>query len=127
MLQDADANLRPQQARSHNAAVVRNLADTVLEFAEALNNNTLQESLLPRMEAVSSVDTPAANIAATLGSADHQAQSEPVAMNTDMADQGLQPQQTMLTDTVHHNTAPLSLISNTSNETFAFGPPAILR
>lgn len=48
VMKGADATLKPPQARSHNAAVVRNVADTVLEFAEALNNNSLHRSTLPK-------------------------------------------------------------------------------
>lgn len=50
MVQGADATLKPPQARSHNAVIVRNVADTVLEFAEALNQNNLYSSSLPRFE-----------------------------------------------------------------------------
>ena len=46
-MQGADATLKPPQARSHNAVIVQNVADTVLEFAEALNHNSLRDSSLP--------------------------------------------------------------------------------
>ncbi|KAL3144907.1 hypothetical protein ABBQ32_003417 [Trebouxia sp. C0010 RCD-2024] len=49
----ADATLKPPQARSHNAVIFRTVADTVLEFAEALNQNQLHSSSLPRFEALS--------------------------------------------------------------------------
>lgn len=52
-LQGADATLKPPQARSHNAVIFKTVADTVLEFAEALNQNQLHSSSLPRFEALS--------------------------------------------------------------------------
>ena len=53
ILQGADATLKPPQARSHNAVIFRTVADTVLEFAEALTQNNLYSSSLPRFEALS--------------------------------------------------------------------------
>ena len=64
MLQGADATLKPPQARSHNPEIVRNVADTVLEFAEALNNNSLRDSSLPRFVPDASDEVPAAATAA---------------------------------------------------------------
>lgn len=70
-LQGADATLKPPQARSHNAVVVKNVADTVLEFAEALNNNSLHSSTLPKFVPTTSEEValePAAT-ASTAGAA----------------------------------------------------------
>lgn len=53
VVKGADATLKPPQARSHNAVIFRTVADTVLEFAEALNQNQLHSSSLPRFEALS--------------------------------------------------------------------------
>ncbi len=64
ILQGADATLKPPQARSHNAVIVRNVADTVLEFAEALNTNSLHDSSLPRFVPDASDEEPPAAAAA---------------------------------------------------------------
>ncbi|KAL0025699.1 hypothetical protein WJX77_005331 [Trebouxia sp. C0004] len=73
VMKAADATLKPPQARSHNAAIVRNVADTVLEFAEALNNNSLHDSSLPCFVPDASDEVPAAAatapITAEVGSA----------------------------------------------------------
>jgi len=68
-LQGADATLKPPQARSHNPEIVQNVADTVLEFAEALNNNSLHDSSLPRFVPDASDEVPAAAAAATTAAA----------------------------------------------------------
>ena len=67
MVQGADATLKPPQARSHNAVIVRNVADTVLEFAEALNQNTLHQSGLPRFEASSADEVESSSTAQPAG------------------------------------------------------------
>lgn len=87
-LQGADATLKPPQARSHNAVVVKNVADTVLEFAEALNNNSLHSSSLPKFVPTTSEEAPVgpAATAPTAGAA-VTAGSRPVAAEVGAAAQ----------------------------------------
>ncbi len=84
-MQDADANLKPPQARSHNAVIVRNVADTVLEFVEALHNNTLHDSNLPQFVPSSSDDI-ADDVAVVTTSTAAQADDAPVATNAAAAE-----------------------------------------
>ncbi len=49
--------------------IVRNVADTVLEFAEALNNNSLHDSSLPRFVPDASDEVPPAAAAAAAAAA----------------------------------------------------------
>ena len=96
ILQGADATLKPPQARSHNAVIVRNVADTVLEFAEALNNNSLHDSSLPRfVPDASDVVPPAADTATDAATTNGKAEFGSVTAELGATQQGDNPDQVM--------------------------------
>lgn len=94
VMKGADATLKPPQARSHNAVIVRNVADTVLEFVEALNNNSLQDSRLPRFVPDASDEVLAA-AAVALGTAEVGSATAEVGATQQGAKQGDNPDQVM--------------------------------
>ncbi len=95
-MQGADATLKPPQARSHNPVIVRNVADTVLEFAEALNNNSLHDSSLPRYVPDASDEVPpAAAAAAAAASAPGAAEVGSATAEVGPTQQGDNPDQAM--------------------------------
>lgn len=100
VMKGADANLKAPQARSHNADIVKNVADTVLDFAEALNNNALHASSLPRFvpsEVPGLTDVPSVANAAhdTIASTAYDAIRSPGTDRAELTEHTLEPDPTM--------------------------------